>query len=311
MVRTRVPLKPALVALTCAAVMLGGRCARESASAAITQGKLAFVANVSGNWELFLLTANQAAPTRLTQTALDERAPSISPDGTRIAYVTSDGSLWLMQVDTRETRQLGAPPTRYGYPTWTPDGRAIVYTVYTYAASGEDADLFHYTIADKKQRLLVQQTGPQDFAAMSRAGNHISYISSVATLVPQLATTVTQQLWVVSLRDGSARQLISGTFRETRPAWSPDDKSIACSSDRGGTPDIWLIESEGRNPPVQLTDGPGAKTSPAWSPDGKEVAYVVSVDGRSELMAIEIASRRARRLPVYTSGAEIRDPSWR
>lgn len=300
-----------MVALACAALLMSGRCARDSTLAALAQGRLAFVANTSGNWDLFLLVAGQSAPTRLTETPVDERAPAISPDLNQIAYVTSDGSLWLMDVERKQTRQLGGPPARYGYPAWTPDGKALVYTSYTFGATGEDAELFSYSIADRKQRLLVQQTGPQDFPAISSSGDRVAYVSSIATLLPQMGSIVTQQLWVASLRDGTARQLFSGTFRDTRPAWSPDGRWIACSSDRGGTTDIWLVDA-GNASATRLTTGPGAKTSPTWSPDGRELAFITNAGGTSELFAIDVASKHTHRVIDFPSKrVEIRDPAWR
>src|SRR5437867_3090661 len=100
-----------LVLLVCFFGILG-QCTGSDyvAGEALSKGKLAFVANPSGNWELFLLTAGQTTPVQLTHTSLDERAPTISPDGTQIAYATSDGSLWLMTIGTKQSQQIAGPP---------------------------------------------------------------------------------------------------------------------------------------------------------------------------------------------------------
>src|SRR5713101_7953654 len=54
--------------------------------------------------------------------------------------------------------------------------------------------------------------------------------------------------------------------------WSPDNRMIAYSSDRGGKFDIWVQQISGGDP-VQITKGPGHNWQPDWSPDGKYIAY--------------------------------------
>ena len=302
------------VSLLLALGLLAGLFNHRSSAAAppASRGTLVFTANVSGNWDLWMLPPERTTPIQLTKTPLDERTPAISPDGRQIAYITSDGSLWLLQVGTNQPQQLGGPPGHYGYPTWMPDGDGLVYTSYTFNPPSEDAEVFRYSVKERKQQLLLQQTGPQDFSAVSPLGDRIAYVSSVATLVPRLGATVTQQLWTASLREGRARQLFFGSARETRPAWSPDGQRIAFSSDRGGNTDIWITDADGREAPAALTSGPGSKTSPAWSPDGLEIAYVSTASQRSALMVSDVATKRARAWPLFSSASvETRDPAWR
>jgi Tol biopolymer transport system component len=276
------------------------------AAALVARGTLVFVANVSGNWELFALHAGHDAPERLTDTALDERAPSLSPDGKRVAYATSDGGLWVMTLADKAAARLALPAGIYGYPAWLPDGSGIAYTAYEYGPRSEDADLYVYHFATATVAPLILQTGPQDFVAMSPDGQRIAYIASTATTVAGLGSHVTQQLWVVSLRTGAASPLFRGNWRDTRPAWSPDGKRLAISSDRSGNPEIWITDPEGRNS-VQLTSGPGAKSSPAWSPEGAEIAYVSLVEGKSQLEIADVKTKRHRALMRF----EVRDPAWR
>jgi Tol biopolymer transport system component/DNA-binding winged helix-turn-helix (wHTH) protein len=54
--------------------------------------------------------------------------------------------------------------------------------------------------------------------------------------------------------------------------WSPDNRMIAYSSDRGGKFDIW-VQQVGGGDPVQITKGPGHNWQPDWSPDGRYIAY--------------------------------------
>lgn len=300
------------------ALRFKGLCAAAAMSAGLAvaqdfQGTMVFGANVSGDWDLYLYRAGRA-PEQLTKSPIDERAPALSPDGKRLAYVTSDGALWLMELPSKATRKIGAKFSNghYGYPTWMPESKGLVYTVYTFNPPREDGDIHTHSFDDGKYSLLVNQTGSQDYPSVSPDGVHLAYMSTLATMVPGFGATMTQQLWVVSLQTGKPRQLFHGSAQDTRPAWSPDGKQLAFSSDRSGTVEIWVADADGKAAPVQITSGPGGKTSPVWSPDGKEIAYVSNASGKSELTVSNVATKVARKIqPFGAKQVEIRSPTWR
>jgi Tol biopolymer transport system component len=269
------------------------------------------VANLKGNWDLFVMNGDGTGLTQLTDTPVDERQPAISPDGQRVAYSTSDGGLWVMSLAEKTAEALPLPAGRYGYPAWLGDGGGLVHTSYTFAPGNEDADFFVYMFADREQRPFLMQTGPQDYPALSPDGASLAYVSSLATMQPGFGSTVTQQLWVCSLKYGRPGQLLPGSSGDTRPAWSPDGGLIAFSSARQGSPDLWTIRPDGKEP-TRLTDSPEAETSPAWSPDGRQIAYVSTRTGRMRLMLLDVQTRASRALsPFDSADVEVKDPCWR
>ena len=69
---------------------------------------------------------------------------------------------------------------------------------------------------------------------------------------------------------GLARVLPEATWEDIAAAWSPDGTTLAFTSDRSGSRDIWSFEPGGVDPPVQLTDTPkGQEWLPTWSPGGR------------------------------------------
>lgn len=103
---------------------------------------------------------------------------------------------------------------------------------------------------------------------------------------------------------GKARPLTQDQFSKVDPAWSPDGKTLAYSTDKGGSLDIWLRDmatGEAR----QLTRFDGAAVSSAWSRDGKSIAFLGQNGG---LFIADAATGETRRL--YADIWEPGKPSW-
>lgn len=62
------------------------------------------------------------------------------------------------------------------------------------------------------------------------------------------------------------------TGMDVQPSFSPDGRSIAFVSNRGGQLDIWVGLITGGSP-VRITDDPNLKGRPHWSPDGSKILY--------------------------------------
>ena len=78
-----------------------------------------------------------------------------------------------------------------------------------------------------------------------------------------------------------------GLFLQVEPAWSPDGKTIAFSSSRSGSFDIYVMRADGTGT-RRLTSTDADDGHPTWSPDGTSIAfsrgspgdiYVMSADG--------------------------------
>lgn len=82
-----------------------------------------------------------------------------------------------------------------------------------------------------------------------------------------------EQLWLLSIATGAARQLTFGKQRNHSPQWSPDGKTLAFISNRSGKAQIHLLPVDGGEA-RQLTEfKQGIGGGPVWSPDGKQLAF--------------------------------------
>jgi acylaminoacyl-peptidase len=101
-------------------------------------------------------------------------------------------------------------------------------------------------------------------------------------------------LWIVDHDGGEARPLGDSTARESAPRWSPDGRKLLFTSDRDGTPQLfvrWMDSGQ----TAQLTHLPKAPGGAAWSPDGRWIAFSMQVPDAVEPFV---------KMPAKPEGAE-------
>jgi dipeptidyl aminopeptidase/acylaminoacyl peptidase len=90
------------------------------------------------------------------------------------------------------------------------------------------------------------------------------------------ANTTTINLWLVTMDGKTLRPLTTAKARDTSPRWSPDGRTIAFLSDRGGSSQVWTIDPAGGEA-APLTRFAVDVDNPQWSPDGKRLAFTAEV----------------------------------
>ena len=102
---------------------------------------------------------------------------------------------------------------------------------------------------------------------------------SVVYVVSELdrATDKTDStLWLIPTAGGEPKQLTTAPGTNNHPRWSPDGKTLAFVSSRGGSAQVWLLPVEGGEA-RQLTKLPIDVSGPIWSPRGDRIAFAAEV----------------------------------
>ncbi len=206
-----------------------------------------------------------------------------SPDGKLIAFLSerNEGKtqVWLLNRLAGEAERLTNTPQDVEDFAWSPDSRRLVLVLRD--ASSEELEEAKENkdkpTGEKESKDKKKTEKPWVIDRLQFKLDEIGYLDRRRT-----------HLYAFDLAAKALSQITSGDFDDSEPAWSPDGKSLAFTSNRS-TPDpdatynsdIWVVAGDNTDKGAhltQVTTNPGSDSSPTWSPDGKWIAYVTQTD---------------------------------
>jgi Tol biopolymer transport system component len=240
---------------------------------------------------------------------MGDSGPAFSPDGHTLVFSrrTTLGSsgLYLLAL-SRELKPLADPRclTVGNWdelsPTWTADGSRLVFSAF----SGSDTGLWRVDSSGTSSPQRLAGLGKNVRSpTISRRGNRLAYAQTI------LDANIYRMVIPPQGRGGHPlRKLISSTRMDWCPQISPDGKKIAFMSDRSGSWEIWICDSDGSNL-LQLTSyGKADVSPPQWSPDGSRLTFAANPEGRYEIFIVGADGGNPKRLDPGAGGAN--SPSW-
>jgi Ca2+-binding RTX toxin-like protein len=94
---------------------------------------------------------------------------------------------------------------------------------------------------------------------------------------------------------------------DSAPAFSPNGKRIAFTSDRTGHFALWTMNADGGDQRL-LTKSGGSDVNPIWSPNGQRIAFASNGSGNWDIWVVN-ANGKGRRNLTHDAATEL-DPAW-
>ena len=242
---------------------------------------------------LYLLETETGERRRLTTPSasfVGDVSPVFSPDGKQIAFVrlmsVVAGEIYLVSVEGGEPKRLTFSGEGISSLTWAPNGCEIIFS----SRYGGRSRLLRVPIEGGTPQWIATSGNDALYPSFARQGNRLAWS----------CPTSNTDIFQLSLQEPNTTQrltnLISSTANEISPRYSPDGKRIAFESNRSGSNEIWVCDSEGGNP-ICLTSFRGPLLgSPSWSPDGKWLAIDSRPEGNADIYVLSSEGGTPRRL---------------
>jgi len=208
--------------------------------------------------------------------------PRWSPDGKYVAFLSARNEgktqVWLLNRLGGEAQKLTDTVQDVNDFAWSPDGKRLVLVLQDPTPEELEAakDKDKAKDAEKKDK-KPKTPKPWVIDRLQFKEDTVGYLDRRRT-----------HLYVFELAGKTLTQVTSGDYDDSDPAWSPDGKLLAFTSnrskpdpDRTYNTDIWTVAADNTEKGAhvtQVTTNPGADRNPAWSPNGKWIAYVTQTE---------------------------------
>ncbi len=212
----------------------------------------------------------------------------------KIAYIASR-EVHLMDYDGYGSRAFTRDGSIALFPSLSPDGKRLAYVSYrsghpNVVIRGEDGLIIGST--QFKGTTTSPSVGPDGRIAFASSKDGDSMEIYVASGVGSNARKLTRTRNAVNIS----------------PRWNPKTgREIAFISDRGGSPQIYLVDADGTSERPLLSRG-GHMDSPAWSPDGRFIAF--TWDGGGGGFHIHVADVASGQVLKLTREGRNENPAW-
>ena len=232
-------------------------------------------------------------------------APSLSPDGKEVAFVTTRGlfNLYLYVADAGTGKIIRKLTSPNGDPhfealnftsssgAWSPDGHKLAVAAYT----GGSTDIIIYDVlrGHEDKRIRIPGIGMINGVSWGPDGQ-VAFSGMAGGL---------SNLYVYHLATGQTDKLTEGRYARLMPAWSPDGHALAYVTDSTPETDfdqlvyspmqIAVIDMTSPAHPTRvlpLFGGKAKNINPQFAPDGQSLYFISDQDGVSDVYKTDLST---------------------
>ena len=269
--------------------------------ASLAGTKIYFVSSRTGAKEIWSMDYDGSNQKQLTFNRSINIEPAVSPDGTRVAYVSfAKGTPRIMVMDSSSGRTLqfyNQQASLNSSPSFSQDGGKIYYSS---SVSGT-AQIY---VADLDGRNFRRISNSRAVEVEPKINP-----KSPGTMAFSSGRSGPEQIYQGNTDGGDVQQLTDGTGEASNPSWNPDGVHLLYAWTRGyaqGAFNIFLMDTASRHYD-QLTSGAGRNENPSWAPDGRHLCFMSTRTGSAQIWTMLADGTQLKRLT--TTGQNL-SPAW-
>jgi len=262
------------------------------------------IAFVSGG-DIWVAPAKGGEAHLLVSHPADESRPLYSPDGARLAFVstrTGGGDIYVLTFATGELKRLTFEDGMDQLDAWSRDGKWIYFSTGSHDVNRKN-DLYRVSAeggtpmpvsADRFTNEFQAAPAPDGSLAFAARGNgDQQWWRNGHSHLDE------SEIWI--RKPGSPatyEKAVDLTGRNVWPMWMPDGKTLYFMSDRGGAQNIWTVAVGGK--PKQVTKFPSGRVLwPSIGYDGKAIVF----EHDFKIWQLDTKNGEAYALPITLVGS--------
>ena len=268
----------------------------------IAETQIYYVSTRSGHKEIWAMDYDGANQHPVTTLGTISLSPHVSPDGSRLAFSSFNGSAWEIRMFSFDLNRMVSFP-RYGRtnlsPSWAPDGSRLAFSS---SRSGAPEIYVVDQSGGNLHRLTNSGTTNVSPTWNRKTGTEIAWVSRHGDLPKIFSMSA----------DGTNVQQLTDQGYAVSPSWSPNGQFLVFSWMRHygpgapGSQDIYLMDVTNKQW-VQLTHDGGRNDFPCWSPDNRHIVFQSNRSGSLQIWSMLADGTNQKQLTTSGTNSE---PDW-